>query len=501
MLTSEVVKSVILNTNYFFDLETSDGLVGTGNIKPAAITHSGKMACDLSGGKEYGPSVVKTINTITSQPLKKVSASVWVYPLTDNPIVVLTASVVNSKGEGVFWDGKGTEKQIFPKNKWTKINAGYNIPVEKITGDDELKINIWNKGKTDVIIDDIEIVYGENNERRGVYASIDPNVFYENRYIPVKNKPPFKMVFFQKQEISNNNSTFITPDHTNTLADLSPNDDFLTGNFIEDNKNLDEIICVKNKKCAFFQYDVEKRSFQEVLVTSVSGKINWDKKTKLFSGDFNKDGVQDVLIIDNKTGTWELFNLKNKNWVLVSEGASLFNESLLSPDSKPFVSSAFSDNNTDALIVLNSKDYFILQLNRQTNTFIKKVVSLPSADTSVFNGTSVIYTATCNNQKSKQFLKLDTDWRFDFKLISKDATGFEITNSIDFKGYSGDCNPKYYESVKIVSGKFINSETALIVMMRNCADVEFDGKQCALYENVAHLPNSTQLYILENGGR
>lgn len=501
IVAAEGVKNVILNTNYFFDLERLDGLVGTDNIKLTTVVHSGKMACDLSGGIEYGPSIVKIINSITSQPLKKVSASVWVYPLTDNPNVVLTASIVNSKGEGVFWDGKSTEKQIFPKNKWSKINAGYNLPIEKITGDDELKINIWNKGKTDVIIDDIEIVYGENNERRGVYSGMDPSAFYENRYVPLKNKPPFKAVFLQKEEINNNNSTFITPDPANPLADFSPNDVFLTGNFISDNKNLDEIICIKNKKCAFFQYDSERRFFREVLVTAVFGKINWDQNVQIFSGDFNKDGVSDALIIDSKTGIWELFNLKNKKWELIFEGTSLFTKSPLSFVSKPFVSRAFSDTNTDALVVLNNKDYLILQFNKQTNTFDKKVVNLSSVDTIGFTSTSMIFDGGFKKGYDDQILKLNTDWRFDLKLINKSATGFEIVNSVDFKGYPADCNPKYYECIKIVSGKFINSETALIVMMRNCSNAEFNGKQCALFENIPYLPNSTQLYILENEGK
>jgi hypothetical protein len=91
---------------------------------------------------------------------------------------------------------------------------------------------------------------------------------------------------------------------------------------------------------------------------------------------------------------------------------------------------------------------------------------------------------------------MNTDWRLDLKLMQPDKDGYTIIGNIDFKGYPDDHNPKYYEFVKIVAGKFTDpKQSSLLVMMRNCADDHFNGIHCKEYENIAALPNSTQLYI------
>jgi hypothetical protein len=231
-------------TNYFFDFETTVGLTGTDGIKKTTA-HSGIMACDLTGGREYGPLVIKKAGEISNIPIKKISTSVWIYPLTDKPNLVLTASVTNEKNENLFWNGKSTETSPCPKNKWTKLNMTCDLPVDKITLESKIQVNGWNKGKTDLIVDDMEIVYGESADRRGDASTIDANTIYEKKYVSQINKPPFKTIYFQKQEINNGNSTFITPDKNNPSSDFSPNDEFLVGDFIKDKNNLEEIVCIK----------------------------------------------------------------------------------------------------------------------------------------------------------------------------------------------------------------------------------------------------------------
>ena len=403
MINSAVSTAQSSGTNYFYDFEKTDGLTGTESIKKTTA-HSGIMACDLTGGREYGPLVIKKVGEISNTPFKKISTSVWVYPLTDKPNLVLTASITNEKNENLFWNGKSTETSPCPKNKWTKLNMSCDLPVDKITLESKIQVNVWNKGKTDLIVDDMEIVYGESTDRRGEASTIDANTIYEKKYVSQRNKPPFKTIYFVKQEINNGNSTCITADKNNPSADFSPNDEYLVGDFIKDKNNLDELVCIRNNKLTMFSYAPESKGF----------KLVWE-------------------------GTNCLDSLKHKI------------------------------GNTN----LNNK--------------------------SEFKSTDIIYDGNYYGDGKNEFLKLNTDWRFDLKLLEKDKDGYSILGNVDFKGYPNDNNPKYYEFVKIVAGKFIDSKkTSLIVMMRNCADDNFKGIHCNQFENLPSMPNSTQLYSLED---
>lgn len=440
------------NTNFFFDFETTDGINGTDNIK-ATTAHSGKMACLLSGGVEFGPSIIKKVNEVSSVPFKKIAISAWVYPLTDKPITVLTASIVNDKKETVFWGGKSTEKQPFPKNTWTKINALYDLPFEKIGSEDVIQVNIWNQGKTDVIVDDLEIVYGAQPERRGLSSINDPNIFYEKHFIPQKNKPPFQTIYFEKQEINNENTTFITPDKKNDLADFSPNDEFLAGNFIADKNNLDEIICIKKRAAGLFSYSAGNKQFQIVWESTNADDPTWNDNNQAYSGDFNNDGKCDVLMLNKKNNNWTLIDFDGKNWNVLTKG--------------------------------NEKE-----LNKN---WIKKNNSVPSAE--IFNPSDILLPGNYIGDTKEELLKLNFDWRSDLKVIEQDKGDYTILGTIDFKGYPNDYNPKYYEFVKIVPGKFIDpTQSSLLIMMRNCADDGFNGIHCDQFENVTYLPNSTQIY-------
>lgn len=482
-------------TNFFFDLETTDGLSGTENIKQG-IAHSGKMACDLGGGKEFGFSVVRKLSDIGTFPLKRAAASIWVYPLSEGCNVVLTASISNSKNEGVFWDGKSTESMELPANTWTKLNALYNFPVEKLNAEDVLQINVWNKGKTDVIVDDLEIVYGESTERRGSYSGIDANLFYEKRFVSPRNKPPFPVIPFKKLEINNSDSTQLIAG--NTSIDLSPNDEYLVGDFIEDKNGLDELLYFKNNKTFILGYNSEKEQFQVLLETGSIKQTERKTNTKEFAGDFNSDGKADFLIVNKNL--WQLFELKDKGWNSIANGnTGALKADWFSDSSRPFVSGLFSLNAKDALVLINSNHYYQLQFNKTSGTFEETKTEIFKADSGLFNATSFIYQGDFTGRGMKELLKYDTEWRFDLKLIEKNKDGYTIVGTVDFTEFSNDYNPKYYEFLKIIPGRFTDSKkTALLTIMRNCADKDFNGMYCNTFENLNYLPNSIQLYTVKD---
>jgi hypothetical protein len=434
--------------NLFFDFETEAGL-STAEGVSEMNAHSGKKACGMLKGKEYGPSVSKKLSEIGASFPKKIALSVWVYPLTDSPDAVLTVSVVNKKNESLCWEGEGTANKDFPKNKWTKINALFVLPSEKFSPDDVITVNVWNKGKTDVIVDDLEIVYGEAPERRGTVSKIDMTAIYEKRFTGEKNKPPFNTIWFNKTEIGNNNKSTITADSKDVL---SPNDQFLCGDFFIDKYALDEILCINASGQALYSYSSEGKQFKKLWSNTNINDSLWNNNNDFYCGDMNADGKADILSVGKKDNSWSLLNFNGKIWIIVSKGKDPKKEWTATKQLPKGPVIAASD------IVMPGNYYG----NKQT------------------------------------FLKLNTDWRFDLKLIEQDGNGYTILGNADFKGYPADHNPKYYELVKLVTGKFISKDkTAVLVIMCNCADRDFDGRKCRETEDLPFLPNSTQMYSIE----
>lgn len=411
------------NSNLFLDFETEAGLSNSDNVKETT-SHSGKRACDLGGGKEYGPSLNKTLGEFGSAFPKIISMSMWVYPITDNPNTVLVASVVNSKNETVFWEGKSTENKSFPKNTWTKINAMFKLPIEKFNAEDVLGVSVWNKGKTDVLIDDVEIVYGEGPDRRGEESKVDPISIYEKRFVSEKNKPPFETIWMQKQEIGKE------------LIAFSSDDLFIAANFDNDANGLDELLCISKNKQALFAYDLKIQAFKKIWENKNPGDQLWEKDN-FYAGSISNSKTSIIIQQKNKSIAL-ILNFDGKNWNQVGE------EKVIPPPTSPINSiSQYSGNFTS---------------------------------------------------DKNQTLKLDRSWRFDLKLIENNI----ILGNVDFKGYPNDCNPKYYEFVKLIPGNFLSSKlTSLLVVMCNCADADFSGESCNQIEDLPFLPNSVQLYSIQ----
>lgn len=471
---------LVSNSNFFFDFETTEGIIAPENIKPTTA-HSGKQAIDMSDGKEYGPSIVKAIKEIATEPFKKVSASIWVYPTQEKPNLVLTASSINEQnGEAIFWEGKSTENSIIPVNTWTKLNAAFNVPVEKLTADNKIQINIWNKGKTGVIVDDLEIVYGTPNERKGIPSALELNTQYEKGFTPIKNTPPFDFWYIHKSSIT-----------TKALAEFTSKDQIVSGNFIASSKT-DELVCIKNKKASIYSVNASKKEFEKTAESNDSESSLFDPANVYFSGDYNSDNKQDLLCINTTNGSWQILNYLNNKWQISITGKNKINEQWYKQ--AVLISSGKTFTDKDALILNSGKSIISLQLINEE--WQEKTISIPSSAQTVFHPNDLFYNGFVSG--AKQTILLNKDWRFDLKLVSIEKNDPTIHYMLDFKGYEADHNPKYYEFTKLVSGNFYSEkELSLLVFSFNCADSNFDGIKCIGIEDNKQLPNKIELYTFE----
>ena len=56
----------------------------------------------------------------------------------------------------------------------------------------------------------------------------------------------------------------------------------------------------------------------------------------------------------------------------------------------------------------------------------------------------------------KSVYRYSREWRFDLKEIRFNDSTFAVLRSVDFRGYEKDRNPKYYESLRLVPGRFLS---------------------------------------------
>jgi hypothetical protein len=87
------------------------------------------------------------------------------------------------------------------------------------------------------------------------------------------------------------------------------------------------------------------------------------------------------------------------------------------------------------------------------------------------------------------------DWRFELKEIRFNDTTFQVLSNVDFTGYEKDRNPKYYEILMIIPGRFTDAgKNSFLVIARNCLEKEADGKKCRKFNELPALPNTLQVY-------
>jgi len=97
--------------------------------------------------------------------------------------------------------------------------------------------------------------------------------------------------------------------------------------------------------------------------------------------------------------------------------------------------------------------------------------------------------------KPLSFLRYNRDWRYDLKEIRFNDSTFRILTSVDFSGFDGDHNPKYYEILKLHAGNWIDPAiTSILVIGRNCKDPGYNGSKCSEYEENPDLPSTLQIY-------
>jgi hypothetical protein len=456
--------------NYHYDFESNLDIVRPEFIKESKA-YSGKMTCDLSEGQEFGIAVRKQLKLFGDEIIKKLSASIWVYPMQNNHDLILTISCMDkATNQYKLWQGKSTIQGDFKIDQWTKLNFFVDIPVEKFSLEDEIEVGIWNRGKTAILVDDLHIVFGNQPER------VSSNSDSINR-IMNQNEPV----------ILNQESLSCEEVDTRFLLAYRPHDVILNALFYKTQMGIESIVHLQKSRAKMFYYNPQKRAFDLVWETENSGHPLLQKNCTFFSGDFDHDKIGEILVIHHENLNWETYQFLENKWAIKLKGINAFPDQWCQKDKLVNVSNRIIKNGQSVLVKCNKNGIETLSLDNG-NWNVKQHKSFESL-------TDLNENDFIMDWNDNTFLKLNTNWRFDLKLIAQIEEKFKLEKKINLSKNLNGQNPKYYEYTQLYSGNFISNHSKhLLITYFNCNNLDYNGSNCLSVESNKDFPNGINFY-------
>lgn len=354
------------SSNFLYDFEKPEAILErqADRIKEGNA-HSGKRMFDLSNAQEYGPIVTRQVGDVCLQPLKRVHISIWVYPVDENASVDLGVALFNAANEKYFLQTKRIETKRLLKNKWTKINATIVCPTEGAPLDDVVQVLARNRSKTKMLLDDFEIVYDDMKEAPGEASLLSAETLYKHEFKAERNKPPFRILSLNKAEIGNANSPLLINSGADKTGDLTPGDDYLSGNFIGGSTETDQLIDIKANAVAMYSFCSDKKKFTETWKYVIKNENDFfGPATEKLVGDFDRSGADDVVLIDRKKKTVVMASFAGKDACVNTPGTPLWTsdpekinpfENWTMSDDDVFIAADLNGDHQTELLIVNAK--------------------------------------------------------------------------------------------------------------------------------------------------
>jgi len=526
---------------FFFDLE---------NPLMEKITtinaHSGKNSTIADGEGAYSGVIDQKIALLDYEDIGQVGLSSWIYSSKPLANLVLVFSIVDTiTGETIFWKGKEVITNTMEANKWLKLNASFPIDNGVMKPNCNVKIYIWNRADSKIFADDFYIVYKKVSFNNGVYRTppcdLTKMTWEDSRKI---NYPPYQTLLFKRTDIQNNTS--INPNATVLSANFLSNDSqqlfvnedntFYFLLFCQKNNSLQKITVPETWKPKFVNSslftanDFDGDGFAEILYFE-DNKWNIAKfeqvtdfcnsQTKIVVNSFvinmiGIEGATNQIVSGNFSAENKaqivFFQEDGKIYFVENSEEKTFSATLIPNETFPISKYNFSsmagnfyeNNQTDELMIVME--------NKESKTFHYKIFTYNGGKfNSVFNQnfnkegltigldtlkpTDNYIVGNFDNEPLDEIIYISNSWRFDAKLLKFNNESFLVKNTIDFTGYSGSSNPKYYEKLVCVGSNIGASKTTkLLCLAANSSNPNYRGYRLEELQNIDFLPIKSELY-------
>jgi hypothetical protein len=542
----------IKKTNFCFDFEN-----GTEENISSEYSHQGKKSFYFEPNPEFGPDISYVIGDLCDDTMRYISASIWVYPLKDDPELYIVSTMSDNNGKQLEWFGRSTKDLHFEKGKWKKllVKLFENYP-NQINKGNKIKIYLWNKGKSKLYVDDFEISVGCNLLSYGNGDPIDMTVHrFDNLIIP-ENTYPLPLTYLEKESLGNRDTAFLTPD---LQGKLLPSEIIFTGDFVSDKNRSDELVQITDANdINLFTYCEEKNSFSFIsktklkfsVVNSIFLKGNFTSDTdqllcidgttkRIFIIDFSQNPVsfcseqntsaivkelaecksiredffekeakflplrlpnrheKSVAYFNANRETVNFYSVKN-NQFLLTDSIHLTDDVLKMTRFNEYSCTTFAEPDGSDKILLVSKSQEkgsdVALLSYNLQRRNFTVKLLSDNVGEFIHASDVVIPGNWQNGQS-DFLIFGSNWRNEFKVAQLFNDKIKVRAMLDFTGYQNDKNPKFYEFVKILPfSRGTGAKLSLIAILYNCLDEKFDGFKCSKYEDINKMPNTIEFF-------
>ena len=505
--------------SYYYDFELDDSKeTPSGFYK--GIANSGQFSVKAFGQNSFSYTAEKNVESIGLRNMEAVALSAWIYVFpTDKEVKgSLVFSASNDLGVNVCWRGVSLVEPEIPRGKWFKISGYFDLKDVEFSAQTKIQVYFWNNSRTDILIDDYYMVFGGAVDRRGDSALVD--LTRPGGYIRKPNMPPFPVDYLHRL----NEEPILAPDAL-LPGDMTVSGNFFnsgTDAMMVIRGGKPEKVYIPCKRTpgmnghAFansgslpagvisaFPGNFTSQPEQQVLLVtekkivlvSLSGakdlcnpaetvpcQILGEKEisgNRIIAGSFTGGGGSEVLII-HPSGGWEVIAATPSrdhhiSWRPVASGeknpVELFNAEnyFTGITAGKFISHTPADQ---LLVVARSAKesalvYDILRLNPGKSAWVSIMKGRNGGTTTgidTLKPEDRFFILPGLKGSANRILRYNRDWRFDLKEITFGDTSFTIQANVDFQGYTADQNPKYYESLILAQGRYLDNKPLLFLI-------------------------------------
>jgi hypothetical protein len=261
------------------------------------IAHSGQFSAKVFSKNSYSPSIERKVSEIGIDNLNEVAISSWVYifPTSAEVSSYLVMAISNDLGMNVVLKRVRVDGNALPMGKWFKVSGLFDLSDIKIKPDYKIQVYFWNNSFTDILVDDFYIVFGGPKARRGDSTLV--NLTGGASFTPKFNFPPYPFHLLEKEEINNQNSSFLINDGVIKDGDLSPYDRIFSGHFISDNHGTEDLLVInKAGKAKLFTFCRNTKTFYQITLKIAPSLLEFFQSADILTGYFTGVGISQILL-------------------------------------------------------------------------------------------------------------------------------------------------------------------------------------------------------------